>query len=151
MLVDDPNVLKQHAQSCFRTRATFSRLSRTTPPACTTCQTRRRCVALSREPLASYNVSFASCGPCEPQTTGHHVPHDGGCALTRHLLECGRQTRRRASSKRIYFPTGCSGRHRVPKLDSTFVVIWIMICSCIKPLQWFCCVIICNSNMCVKK
>jgi len=50
-----------------------------------------------------------------------------------------------------YFTTGCSGRRRAPEGDSSLVVIWIMICSCIKPLQWFRCVITYNSNMCGQK
>ena len=75
-------------------------------------------------PLAPYDVSFASCGPLEPQATGHHVPHDGGrAANTRHLPGCGRQIRRPASSKRIYFTTSCSGGRRAPELDSSIVVI----------------------------
>jgi len=31
-------------------------------------------------PLEPCDVFFASCGPFQPQTTGHHVPHDGGRA-----------------------------------------------------------------------
>jgi len=87
----------------------------------------------------------------EPSPQGHATKTISTCSWVFFLPECWRQVRRRASSKRIYFTTDCSGRRRAPELDSSFVVIWIMICSCMKLLQWFCCVIIYDSNMCGQK
>ena len=62
------------------------------------------------------------CRGC-PKPRGTTSPTTEGARLTRHLPECGRQSRRRASSKRIYFTTGCPGCQRAPELDSSFVVI----------------------------
>ena len=69
------------------------------------------------------DLSFESCGRGSPNPRGTTSPTTEGARLTRHLPECGRQIRHRASSKRIYFTTGCSGRRRAPELDSSFVVL----------------------------
>jgi len=65
-------------------------------------------------------------GRGSPKPRGTTSPTTDGARLTRLLPECGRQIRRRASSKRIYFTTGitgCTGHRRAPELDSPFVVI----------------------------